>query len=122
MMTSSTPLPGRVAQLSPPDGCLCRGHARELIGLPRSDRNVLVCFSLRSTFATAETREGAAGSRGDWMRAADSRGVRLRGFLALALDRRQTLIARDRCVTAIAIGASIAREAYSVCDGASRGD
>lgn len=63
-MTSSTPLPGHVAQLGCPTGCLRRGSARELIGQPRSDRDVLACVSLRITFATAETCEGApAGPR-----------------------------------------------------------
>jgi hypothetical protein len=117
VMTSSTLLPGRVAQLSPSTGCLRRGNARELIGLPRSDRNVLVCFSIKSTFATAETRAGAAGPAEDWMRAADSRRYAQGGFLAHARDRRQPLTARDRCVTAIPIGARIIeRETYSVCN------
>ncbi len=53
-MTSSTPLPSHVAQLRPLTGCLRRGNARELIGLPPSDQHVLVCVSLRIRFATAQ--------------------------------------------------------------------
>jgi hypothetical protein len=75
---------------------------------------LLFTQELRDRRNTRKERPGPS----NWMRAVDSRRVRIRWILARALDRRQLLTARDCCVTAIAISASIIeREMYSVRDG-----